>query len=415
MHAEQLSDNKISLETHSLHRRLKAGYFLLEGMNALGTGYYFNYLFFYMQRHFGWGDRRNLLITALYGFIYTFAAWHGGRFGKKHGYFPALRIGFAGMTLFMALGGIAPHFLGYSIAMMWMELGIVVAWTLTMCFTWPSLQALLSQAQTPAELPHTAGIYNMVWAGASAFAYFTSGALFDHIGGEILFWIPAALHLAQLLLLPGLKKLNDSLPPPQPHAGEALPELNPRPIARARMFVRLAWIANPFAYMAIYGVIPIIPHLAQHLNLSATYAGLVGSVWFWARVAAFVGLWMWNGWHYKFRWLCAAFVGLILSYIAIPLSTNIWMLIGAQTVFGLVVGLIYYSSLFYSMDVGESRGKRGGFHEAAIGLGVFIGPAAGFGALQAFPGRPNAGTWSISALLVMGLGLFLWTKVRKRG
>lgn len=397
------------------HRRLKSGYFMLEWLNALATAYYFNYLFFYMKEHFGFGDRDNLLITALYGFVYMFAAWFGGRFGPKHGYFFALRIGFCGMAAIMAFGGIAPHLFGYTHTMMLMELAIVVAWTFSMCFTWPTLQALLSHAQSPGELSRTAGIYNMVWAGASALAYFTSGALMDRFGGEILFWVPAGLHVTQLFLLPRLERLSSAAPPasaPANPEAKSAHELNPRPIARAKLFVRLAWIANPFAYMAIYGVIPIIPDLAAQFHLSKTYAGLICSVWLWSRVGAFMLFWLWPGWHYRFRWLLTAFIGLIGSYIAIPFSSEIWMLVAAQIIFGLVVGLIYYSSLFYSMDVGESRGKRGGFHEAAIGMGIFVGPATGVAALQAFPGHSQAGTWGISALLVIGLALFLGMQSR---
>ncbi|MDB6021077.1 MAG: Major facilitator superfamily 1 [Pedosphaera sp.] len=260
-----------TMEKGALLRRLNQGYYTLELLNALATAYYFNYLFFYLKEHFGFGDRRNLLVTALYGFVYMFAAWYGGRFGKKHGYFLALRIGFVGMALVMAFGGLAPRILGYSHPMMLLELAIVVAWTLSMCFTWPTLQSLLSQEQAPGELSRTAGVYNMVWAGASALAYLTSGALLDKFGGETLFWLPAGLHVAQLFLLPRLQKMHAEIPHAQPvvNADEkpaSLPPLNPRPIAKARTFVRLAWIANPFAYMAIYGVIPIIPTLAAHFN-----------------------------------------------------------------------------------------------------------------------------------------------------
>ncbi len=45
----------------------------------------------------------------------------------------------------------------------------------------------------------------------------------------------------------------------------------------------------------------------------------------------------------------------------------------AQIAFGISVGLIYYSSLFYSMDVGETKGEHGGLHEAMIGAA----PASG--------------------------------------
>ena len=37
-------------------RQLKAGYYVLEGLNAAATSYYFYYLFFYLQRHFGFGN-----------------------------------------------------------------------------------------------------------------------------------------------------------------------------------------------------------------------------------------------------------------------------------------------------------------------------------------------------------------------
>jgi len=57
----------------------------------------------------------------------------------------------------------------------------------------------------------------------------------------------------------------------------------------------------------------------------------------------------------------------------------------AQILFGFSVGLIYYSSLYYSMDVGEASGAHGGFHEAALGVGIFAGPAVGATTLFLFP------------------------------
>ena len=81
---------------------------MLEGLNALASAYYFNYLFFYMRDHFGFGNRNNLLITALYGFVYMFSAWYAGRIARKHGYFRMLRIGFVGLIVSMVCGGLIP-------------------------------------------------------------------------------------------------------------------------------------------------------------------------------------------------------------------------------------------------------------------------------------------------------------------
>src|SRR5262249_18320098 len=80
------------------HRQLKVGFFVLEGLNAFATTFYFYYLFFYMERQFGFGSLGNLSLAALNGFIYMFMAWFGGRFGQRVGYFRALRLGFTTMT-----------------------------------------------------------------------------------------------------------------------------------------------------------------------------------------------------------------------------------------------------------------------------------------------------------------------------
>jgi MFS family permease len=399
----------------NLHRRLKLGYFTLEGLNALAAAYYFNYLFFYMQEHFGFGDRNNLLITALYGFMYMFAAWTAGRFAQKFGYFFFLRLGFSVVLAAMVVGGLIPRALDYSHTAMFSELAILVVWTLGMCVTWPTLQGLLSEHESPAEAARTAGVYNIVWAVAAALAYLTGGALLERFGGETLFWVAAGLHFIQLMMLGRLQKMS-ALPgasEPVIHANaEPLPPLNPRPIAKARTFLRLAWIANPFAYVAIYGILPVIPKLSEHLGFTTAYAGLLFSVWFWVRLGAFVWFWLWPGWHYRFSWLFGAFLALIASFAAILLCSQVWLLIAAQVVFGLAVGLIYYSSLFYSMDAGESKGKGGGIHEAAIGLGTLLGPGAGVVALHFFPGNTNVMAWTICGLLVVGLLLFLWIRYR---
>jgi predicted MFS family arabinose efflux permease len=166
--------------------------------------------------------------------------------------------------------------------------------------------------------------------------------------------------------------------------------------------VTLAWIANPFSYVAIYTILPLIPELAQRLGLSPTETGWFCSVWLFARLAAFGLLWRWDGWHYRFGYLNGAFLLLIVSFAAMLLAPALWILIVAQVAFGLAAGLIYYSSLFYSMDRGEAKAYQGGLHEAAIGAGSFAGPALGAVALHLFPRQLFAGAAAVSALLVVG-------------
>jgi MFS family permease len=184
--------------------------------------------------------------------------------------------------------------------------------------------------------------------------------------------------------------------------------------ARAKLFLRMAWLANPFAYVAMNTVIPLIPDLAARFGLSTALAGLVASVWMFARLFAFALLWRWTAWHYRFGWLVAAYVAMVASFVALLMGPNLLVIVAAQLAFGLAVGLIYYSSLFYAMDVGgETQGEHGGIHEALIGVGIFAGPAVGAAALQVLPAANHAGTWAVGAFLVAGLAGLLWLQSGK--
>ena len=229
------------------HRQLKLGYFALEGINAFATAYYFNYLFFYMHREFGFSNLDNLLLSALNGFVYMGTAWYGGRFGQKQGYFAALSLGFGLMAGAMISGCFLDSLPGQFTAM--------IVWTLGMCFTWPNLEALASEDEPREGLTQMVGIYNVVWASGTAVAFFIGGALIEQLGWKSMFWLPAGLHLGQLILVLGLQQKSAAI-----HAAartaemevgtsaSAAPEIPAVQQAEAKRFLRMAWFANPFAY-----------------------------------------------------------------------------------------------------------------------------------------------------------------------
>jgi hypothetical protein len=249
------------------------------------------------------------------------------------------------------------------------------------------------------------GRYNVTWALGWAIAYFAGGAMLEHLGARSIFVVPLLLHALQFGLILRARSRTphrDSRGLPTPEA-DPLPQTPSAPAERARLFLRLAWIANPFAYLAITALVPVIPGLAARHALTPTWAGVFCSVWFFARLAAFLALWHWPHWHYRFRWLLLAKLILIVSFAGILLSPTLWPIFFFQILFGLSVGLIYYSSLYYSMDAGDAKGEHGGLHEAAIGAGLFTGPAIGCAALVFFPHTPHADVWAVSGTLVLGL------------
>jgi MFS family permease len=385
-------------------RKLKVGYFVLEWLNIYATAYYGNYIFFLMKQEFAFGNRENLLMAAVNGGVYIFFAWFAGRFAQKHGYYFALQLGFSIMIAAL-LGGTRAQTVPAHYAVM-------MVWTIGMCFTWPTLEALVSEGEDRKGLATMIGIYNVVWASGAAVSCFTGGALLETLGPRSLFWFPAILHGLQFALVLVLRHAARQLPP-LPHRTDDTGPIDPHdarvPIERRRVFLRLAWVANPFAYIAMNTVIPLIPHVATRFDLSTTLAGFVGSVWMFARLFTFGALWFWPGWHYRARWLVGAYVLMVGSFAALLLINHLAVVVLAQLAFGLAVGLIYYSSLFYAMDVGETKGEHGGMHEALIGVGLCAGPAIGTTALRLAPGLAHGGIFAVSATLTLGLLVLLWS------
>jgi predicted MFS family arabinose efflux permease len=373
--------------------------YTIEGLNSFGTVLYFTYLYFLLHAQFGFRDPQNLAVAALLGLIYAGAAWQGGKFGQRHGTFAALKLGF-GLMAVSYLAASQLHSAAGQIA------GAALV-SLGMCFTWPALEALVSEGETPDHVPHAVGIYNITWAATNAGALFIGGTIVEKFGYASIYWLPLGIVLLQLALTFWLEKIKV----PAPGKTSARPPAAGRPSpARAKNFQQLAWLANPFAYIAINTLIAVLPGVAVKFQLTPMFAGFACSLWGFVRLATFVALWRWDGWHYRFRWLAAAFALLIISFALILIVPSLPVVLAAQIFFGAAIGLIYYSSLFYSMDASDTKSEHGGIHEAAIGAGNCLGPATGAAALWLAPQNPGGGAWAVTGLLALGFGGLLWLR-----
>lgn len=380
----------------------KVIFYLIELINCYAAVYYSNFVFFYLKRVFGFGAMENLLTAAVGGFVYIFAAWQGGKLAERFGCIKLLYAGTLVIIFSLALGLLFPHPAA--------QIVIYCLWTAGVCCIWPALEALVS-AEAGEALPQMVGIYNVTWAGGAALAYFTTGMLLEKLGMASLFWLPLVLTAFELALIPwasGLlkrQKIRDN------RAETAFVAEAPKD---GKKFRQMAWIANPFSYVAINTVIPLIPTVADKLDLSTGMAGIVCSLWMFARLAAFTVFWQWKGWHYRFRWLAGSCLLLIACFFAILLTQSLGLLLIAQAGFGLAIGLIYYSSLYYSMNVTGNQAANAGLHEAMIGAGLFAGPAVGAAALYLAPAAFGAGAWSVGGLLCVGFSALFFVRYRRR-
>ncbi|MFN0069748.1 MAG: MFS transporter [Limisphaerales bacterium] len=395
--------------------RTHASTFVLEGLNALGTSWYFYYIYFFLSERFGFGPQENLLFGVAHGAIYVVGSFLGGRLGQRRGYLGTARLGFGGMAAAFAAGALLEGRPGGGAALVAGQVAVMVAATVAVCLTWANLEALVSEGLEGPRLQRNLGIYNLVWAGGNAVAFFVGGALIERLGFGVIFWLPAGLMAVMTLLATfvgrgGVLRLAGGT-----GHGHVAPAAERRHADRApKAFLRMAWLANPCAYIAISAAVPVIPALAARFDLGTAAAGAFASLWFFVRFIVFGLLWRWSGWHYRFRWLLVAYVAMVAGFLGIFTLPTLALVAAAQVLFGAGVGLIYYSSLFYSMDVGATKGEHGGIHEAALGAGILAGPLIGAAAKLARPDSFAAPAWAVSAALAAGLAGVWWLRGRRR-
>src|SRR6185312_9679599 len=190
-------------------RSSKGFYFVLAALNTLATTWYSNYLFFFLRDRFGFGNRENLWVSALYGFVYIFAAWQCGKFAQRRGFLTSLKVGFTGLTIMMIIGGLMDTKLGVLLTL--------IGYTITLLFIWPALEALVSENETQAGVQHNVGIYNCTWAAGAAIAYFLGGKLYDWVKRGAVFWIPAGIFALELAIAFWVSARKKSIATNAPH------------------------------------------------------------------------------------------------------------------------------------------------------------------------------------------------------
>lgn len=379
--------------------------FVFEALGSLACGFYGNYVFFLFRDRYGFGDLGNLSIAALMGLVIALASWSGGKLAQRCGCVRTMVSGLLGMILALAIGTL---FSSLSV-----QLAVLAVWTASQFMVWPALEAMVTEGESGAARANIVGVYSVVWAACSALAYFFGGSLFESLGSGSIFWLPPGLHLLQLAVLWAWARRQEITAAERPmHHPPQLATLPARDGTTPRSFQRMAWIANPFACVAAFTLLAMIPELARKMGLSTTVAGWFCSIWFFARLAAFLVMWRWPGWHYRFGWLLAGYILLIAGFACVLTADGLFWLGLGQIAFGLAVGLLYFASLFYSMDVGEARAEQGGIHEALMGAGNFVGPGVAVLSLMIAPQFPQGGVWAVSGLLALGFAGLLGIRFR---
>ena len=229
-------------------------------------------------------------------------------------------------------------------------------------------------------------------------------------GLRALFALPLVLYLVNMLMVWKVLPDYDSLPDEHLTVVDAEGmELTPQ---QRHAFRLMGWLANPMAYLAINVIVTYNPVVAQRIGVGFATASSWFSLWFYVRMLSFDLLRRWSGWHYRPGLLMASFGVAMVSFAGMMLAPSLPVHLLAQVMFGLSIGLLYQSSLFYSMAGSEEKGTHGGFHESFIGLGIASGATLALVGDRVAPQTPGLSVLLVWAVMALGLAT-IWRIARR--
>ncbi len=105
-----------------------------------------------------------------------------------------------------------------------------------------------------------------------------------------------------------------------------------------------------------------------------------------------------------------------VGFVCIFASGGLITLFAGLVIFGSGMGIAYYAALYYAMAVGRAEFDAAGTHEALIGTGYSVGPAAGLLAISFSHSDATANPTPMIVIvfsIIIAAGCALWLIWRK--
>ncbi|MCP5489422.1 MAG: MFS transporter [Verrucomicrobia bacterium] len=368
-------------------------YLVIAGLNSFACTLFILSLFFWTRTRFGFTDGQNLLLGVVQGAIYVFAARWGGSFSDRIGHDRCFGLGITGMALATLPGWMLPD--------PWGPYVMMAFFITSMGFTWPALQAAVIRVPGKLTIPRRLGIYNVIWSSTGAIGFFASGAIFRW-NPDAVIWGAGLIFIAELAWI-ALRRGSG------PEPGAPPPSLPPSPeqTHRKKRFLWGGLMANSLAFFMTGAFSTLAPHLGERLGLTESLAIWLASAQLFARSLSFVFFWKWEGWHYRASWSLIALWAGPVFLAGMFFAPSVGIVLACCILFGVVIGLSYYMSIYYALDYGPDKGAGGGMHESLIGFGFLAGPLSGALGIAVFHATEAAQTVIVVVAILLSLAATL--------
>ena len=358
-------------------------------VNSLGTGAVTLGIFFLAQSRFDLEPKSTFLLGALIGLTYIPGALAiGPALSRMTARYPALnpRIVLAATTAALGLICFLP---ALAVGDPGDDSGQWALWVFVMLYAplsgvlWPITESYVSGGRTGRELRRAVGRFNIVWSTAVVVSFWAMAPLVQSRPLHVLTLL-GFIHLAAVGLL---------IPMGREPGRHIRAQRQPHPPVYTRLLTVFRF-QLPASYIVISALAPFLPFALIRLEVDIRHALPIASAWTVSRLATFVLMERWHGWHGRW-WLFFVTALLMLAGFALCLIASaiggrqsLPLLIAGLAACGIGIGGIYTAAFYYVMEVGDATVSAGGSHEALIGLGYTVGPTLGMLAIFMAQNRP---------------------------
>lgn len=268
----------------------------------------------------------------------------------------------------------------------WNLVVIVAFGGVGMSLFWLMVEAAIAEGATGRALSRRMGIFNISWSVGDVAGMTVSGVLYD-VWGRLPFVMLAAVVAALVAVLAFARRAKvEKAPLPQSPDEHEMLEAHPNVNAR---FTKAAWVGN-FVGSGVMGVVRSLfaAPATDIFRMSGTVYGLAISTVNIFRTLAFWWLTYWRNWHYRkgvylatSSLLAAGMAGITIAAV-MPRVPGMVLVFVSFAAAGVAMGMMYYSSLFYSVHTEAPPESRTRLHEAVVGAGTLAAILASGGAGQ---------------------------------
>jgi hypothetical protein len=361
-------------------------------LGSVSGGAFWAGIFFVTAGHYGFSPLHNLLLASCLGAVYALAARGAGRIVRALERRMSARALLAGTLVVAALLALVPLAAPRWEPALWLAALIGVA---ASAVTWPIVESYLAAARHGARMRSAIGWFNITWTPAVAVALLTNPfvARWNALGTLVL---AAAVNLLALVALAALPRR------PAPHGAEAAAAAVGREYPQ--LLRATSWML-PLSYLMSSTLAPVLPHRLAAVG-SAVPSSVIAATWMAARFVTLLLMWRTGFWHGRWGTLLAGGAALAAGLAAVLLAPSLTGVVVGLGLFGIGMGLTYYTAIYYSLAVGHAAVEASGSFEALIGLGYCVGPLLGVlgHAVAGARGAPTAtvGLVGVAAAIAAG-------------